>query len=244
MTLRPWTRPARKIRARKLPPPQHCESLFHAGKVYDYNDGGNQVTIFEPAQQRFMIIDSAKRMATFVSFEYIDHRLHQAHARRAEERQNAPKVHAAYLDFELHPKFQEKIDKNGQLLTLDCPFLTYQVKCSPAPSPELLEAYLNYTDWAARLNYVAYRTSSLPDPRLAVNERLREKGMLPVKVELKYKIEDGPHIQAEHKFIWALDGDNRKTISHWDKMSTARDLKRLAPDEFFEQPIKQANDRR
>ena len=223
---------------------QHCESLFHAGKFYDYNDAGSEVTIFEPAQERFVVIDSAKRKATVVSFTYIDQRLHQARTRRAEVLQNASKIATGYRDFELHPKFDEGFDKQRQLLSLDSPFVAYQVKCAPADSPELLEAYLNYADWAARLNYVSYRTSILPDARLAVNERLRHWGMLPVKVTLQYKLENGPQMRAEHKFTWALDGDNHKTISHWDKMSTARDVKRVSPDEFFEQPIKEAKNRR
>jgi hypothetical protein len=223
---------------------QHCESIFHAGRVYDYNDGSSEVTIFDPAQERFLVIDSARRTATNVSFGYIDQRLHQARERRKEELPKASPETAGFLDFELNPKFTEKFDKGRSLLTLDSPFVAYTVKCSAPPSPELLELYLNYADWAARLNYVAYRTSSLPDPRLDVNERLRQKGLLPVDVELKVKLENGPHMQAEHKFIWTLDSDNRTAISHWDKMSTARDVKHIAPDEFFEQPIKHARSRR
>ena len=219
---------------------QHCESLFHAGKVYDYNDGGSQVTIFEPAQERFLVIDSANRTATRVSFDYIEQRLHQARARRAAELPKAAKEAAGFLDFELHPKFQEKFEKERLTLTLDSPFVSYKVKCSPPPSPQLLDAYLNYADWAARLNYVAYRTFSLPDPRLDVNGRLQKKGFLPVDVELEVKLESGPHMQAEHKFIWALDKDNRTAISYWDKMSTAGDVKLVSPDELFEKPIKQA----
>lgn len=223
---------------------QHCESLFHAGRVYDYNDGSSQVTIFEPAQERFLIIDSSNRTATVVSFRYIEQRLHQARARRGEELQKAPKEAAGYAGFELHPKFQEKFDKQGQLLTLDSPFVRYELKCLPAESPELLKAYLNYADWAKRLDYVSYRTPTLPDPRLAVNERLRQKGLLPVNVELQVKLENGPHMRAEHTFTWALNGDNRKTISHWDKMATAKDVTHVGPDEFFEKPFKEAKNRR
>ncbi len=162
-------------------------------------------------------------------FDYIDQRLHQARARREEELTKASQEAAGFLDFELHPKFKETFDKERSLLVLDSPFVTYTVKCSPAPSPQLFEAYLNYADWAARLNYVAYRTSSLPDPRLEVNERLRKKAFLPVNVELQVNLENGTHMQAEHKFIWSLDKDNRTAVSHWDKMSTAGDVKVVAP---------------
>jgi hypothetical protein len=221
-------------------PSMLCESLFNAGKVYDYNGEGSEVTIFEPAQERFVIIDTAKRTSTVVSFVYIDQRLHQAHAVRSDELQRAPKEMAGYLDFELHPKFTEEFDKKGNLLILDSPFVRYKVKCVAAESPALLKAYLNYADWAARLNYVSCRTSSLPDPRLAVNERLRERGLLPVSVELLVKHEDGTHMKADHKFTWELVSDNRSAILYLDKMATARDIKRLSPNEFFARPIRQA----
>ena len=221
-------------------PPQLCESLFHAGKVYDFNDGGGQVTIFEPAQERFVIINSANRTATVVSFEYIEHRLHQARAKRTEIMQNAPNQAAGYPGFELNPKFHENFDKQKKLLVWASPFMKYQVHCDTAASPELLERYLNYTDWAARLNYVSYRTPYLPGPRLAVDERLRHWHVLPVKVEVQYLFENGPHLQAEHKFTWSLDGDNKAAISRWEQLSTARDVRRVDPDEFFEPSIKQA----
>lgn len=226
------------------PPPTYCESLFHAGKVYDYNGEGSEVTIFEPAQERFMIIDSARRTATSVSFDYINHRLHQARMIRDKELPRASKETAGYLEFELHPKFKEKFDNQRQLLSLDGPFVAYELKCAAAESPELLNLYLNYADWAARLNYVSYRTSSLPNPRLAVNERLRQRGLLPVNVEFQVKVENGTHMRVEHRFNWKLDDDNRKFMLHWDKMSTARDVKHLSPDEFFRPPIKQARNRR
>ena len=123
-------------------------------------------------------------------------------------------------------------------------FVTYQVTCADDVSPELIKAYLNYADWAARLNYVSYRTSSLPDPRLAVNKCLLRRGLLPVNVELQVKLDNGPHMRVEHKFTWKLEGDNKSSILHWDKMSTARDMKILSPDEFFGTPIKQAKNHR
>ena len=82
------------------------------------------------------------------------------------------------------------------------------------------------------------------DAGLEVNARLRHRGLLPVSVTLQSRLENGPHMRADHKFIWELDGNNKKTILHWEKMSTARDVKQVGPDEFFEQPIKQARNRR
>ena len=230
--------------SRRPPPPALCVSLFHAGKVYDYSDRGSEVSIFEPAQERFLIFNSANRTATVVSFDYINRRLHQAHTRRAEELRRASAAKAEYLAFELHPKFEEEFDAAKKYLKMDSPFFTYQVRCAAADSPELVKKYLDYADWAARLNYASYRQSNLPDARLAVNNRLREIGMLPVQVELKVKVESGPHMKVDHKFTWNLDNDNHQTISYWEEMSTARNVKHLTPDDFFDASSKQANNRR
>ena len=54
---------------------QHCESLFHAGKVYDYNDGSSQITIFEPPAT--LHDHRLGKTAIFVSFTHRPS-LHQA----------------------------------------------------------------------------------------------------------------------------------------------------------------------
>src|SRR5262245_9932777 len=90
-------------------------SLFHAGKVYDYLDSGHQMTIFEPAHERFVIVDDPRRQMTMISFEEIENVLYQA-VKSAEKKiadlygEDAPaaKKQADLLKFYLAPRFKEK----------------------------------------------------------------------------------------------------------------------------------------
>src|SRR5438477_11830457 len=53
-------------------------ALFHAGKVYDCLGTGNQMTIYEPAHEQFMIVDGSRRILTAIPFEAVENGLFQA----------------------------------------------------------------------------------------------------------------------------------------------------------------------
>jgi len=218
-----------------------CESVFHAKKVYDYDDGSGQMTIFEPAHEQFVFIDGGRRIKTVVSFQYVEDRLFQIRKKAqaflaAPAAAKAPRAAIGLLQFQLNPKFQESYDEKRNVLHMTSPFLSYEVKCASDATPAHIEAYLNYADWAARLKCVTQSQSMLPEPRLAVNEALRRRQLLPIKVTLQTDQQNGLNVQAEHKFSWTLDGDNMAVIHHWDKQLEARDMKRVAPPQFFDQP--------
>jgi hypothetical protein len=215
-------------------------SLFHAGTVYDYGDTGRQMTIFEPAHERFVIIDEPRRQIIVVPFEYIENRLFRANRkteRKIEElrRQgtgDAQKL--AELQFWLAPEFKETYDAGKRLLTMTSPFLSYEVECATHDSTELIRGYLNYTDWAQRLNYLLNPRAMPPGPRLKLNEALRRRNFLPTKVTLHTRQRDGLHLRAEHQFHWDLDATDLKLITHWKKRMTAGDMKEVSPEDAFE----------
>jgi hypothetical protein len=102
----------------------------------------------------------------------------------------------------------------------------YRVECAPG-KPELVKTYLDYTDWAARLSFITRRNSILPDVRIAVNDELRRRSLLPIKVSLTTlpQTQKGLHVKADHKFVWQLNGDNKSTITHWDEMTGSNNTK-------------------
>jgi hypothetical protein len=217
-------------------------SLFHAGKVYDYGDSGRQMTIFEPAHERFVIIDEPRHQIIVVPFEYIENRLFRAThktERKIEQLRGQgtadEKKDAELLQFYLTPKFQEKFAAGKPpLLKLTSPFLSYEVECATHDSTELIQGYLNYTDWAQRMNYLSNDRAIPPGPRLALNEVLRRRNLLPVKVTLHTRLRDGLHLRAEHQFYWNLDPADLKLITHWEKRMSAGDMKPVSPEDFFE----------
>jgi len=216
-------------------------SLFHAGVVYDYLDGDQQMTICEPAHEQFVIIDDARRRKTVVPYEYIEHRLFTAASRTEEkigelrrQRDTRAKDIADRLQFQLAPRFKETFDEKECVLSLKSPFLSYEVKCQRIDSDELRNGYLNYTDWAQRLNFLVNPHAMLPPPRLALNEALRRRQLLPVKVTLNTNSSDGRKLRAEHRFDWRLDPSDMKRITYWERLQGAPDLKEVAPHQLFE----------
>jgi hypothetical protein len=216
-------------------------SLFYAGKAYDYLDSGNQMTIFEPAQERFVIVDDSRKLVTVISFEHIENRLFQAvkkteqHIAELEEQHTEKaKRLAGLLRFQLNPVFKSRDDEKQILIKLSSPFLSYEVKCNKHDSEKVIVDYLDYADWVARLNYLLNDKAMLPGPRLALNDILRRRHLLPVEVVLHTSHENGLHLRAEHRFDWNLDAHDRKMIAHWEKLLTSGTLKEVPPVKFFE----------
>jgi hypothetical protein len=109
--------------------------MFHAGKAYDSLSRGSQVTIFEPAVNRFVVLDLARRLKAEIAFDEIETILERT-TRRAE--QKLVSVHgstdreeinsANLLKFQIHPAFEEKYDADRRQLVLSSKPLSYAVQ--------------------------------------------------------------------------------------------------------------------
>ncbi len=212
----------------------HDTALFHAGKVYDSFDAA-KITIFEPAEEQFVILDQSRRLATIVKFDEIEAVLNQA-MHRAEQKlvsvqgsKNEAEIRSAkLLKFQLHPRFdEEKYNAARRKLDLSSRYLVYSVQCEPAGSTEVVKTYLQFADWAARLNFVANQNSPLPGPRLELNQALLQQNVLPSVVDMEWRQPGGLHLKAEHKFTWKLTPYDREEIRKWEQLRHAPDLKRV-----------------
>jgi hypothetical protein len=81
--------------------------------------------------------------------------------------------------------------------------------------------YLQYADWAARMNYVLHSRSLYPAVRLEVNRALLERELIPTEVRLLLDGDVPLQIKAEHTFEWELGSIDRSTIIRCEK---AREL--------------------
>lgn len=200
-------------------------SLFHAGKVYDYIDTVDEIIIFEPAHHRFTILNTRRAMAAHVHFDEVKRLLKL----RRSETQNylsqldttgnpvAERVSSSLL-FQMDPQFEEKFDAERNQLLLDGGLLRYRVECADHDSAEVVQAYLAYADWIARLNSVLHPQSLSPESRLALNASLRKLGKVPTEVELHAAFESDLHLRARHKFGWHLDRLDRSLIHKWETL--------------------------
>lgn len=233
----------------KAQPFGRSSTLFHAGKVYDF-PSGSQVTIFEPAHDQFIICDTSRKLTTAISFEEITTRLHQIQANVAQElakKKGIPEFdkRVRFVEFELAPKFQESYEKDKHVLRLTSPQLIYEVKCKESQSSDILDVYLTYTDWTARLNYLSRPPQAmLPGPRLALDEVLRRGNLLPTEVILRSEPFRELHLKTEHRFTWTLDATNRKTITEWENRLNGKEFEKVSFETFLQKTREVAQEKK
>lgn len=216
-------------------------SLCHAGKVYDLINNGaeTEVIIYEPAHDRFVILNTTRNIATTVHFDEVRQKLELARhvtMKRIEEFQQMPS-HAGeafiqQLSFSLQPQLEAKIDDKAPRLTLGSPFLTYKVAGSSVEDAEVARFYLQYADAMARLNYVLHPQVLFPASRLLLNEHLRENQWMPIEVELQSKVGKPLHLRARHKIHWKLGAFERGLIHDWESLLKSSDVKQVPLAEY------------
>jgi len=223
---------------RQNDPVSRTVTVFHAGKVYDYILAGDRMTIFEPAHNRFLILDGARQLRTEVSTAEIRSAIMKAEHNAQEyidaNRRTQDPAKIRMLEFQLGPDFAESFDENGATLQLTGTGAIYNVRYETEESEERVNAYLDYADWAARLNFVVHPHAPLPAPRLALDKCLRSRGWLPVEVTLQSRQKNGPHLRAEHRYEWKLNADDRKLITRWEKELAQPELKEVGFDTYLQ----------
>jgi hypothetical protein len=218
-------------------------SLFHAGKVYDYVENGSEseVIIYEPAHDRFVVLNTSRNLATTIHFDEVRQKMQVARQvteeRIAELQQRRPAVAPdmlAKLRFPLTPTFSEKLNGEAKRLTLSSPHLEYNVAFARVEDREAVEFYLRYADWIAQLNYVLHPHALYPQPRLALNEHLRAGGYMPIEVRLDSRIGLPMSLRAEHEVVWKLDDRDRGDIHQWESLLRS-DLTEQVPLQKYQQ---------
>ncbi|OYW18624.1 MAG: hypothetical protein B7Z55_10280 [Planctomycetales bacterium 12-60-4] len=198
-------------------------TLFHAGKVYDYISSEQEVVIFEPAHHRFTILNESAAAVTVVSQDEIRRFLGLAEERaqevaadllRSPDPQQRQSVEL--LQFQLRPTFETTYEPMTRRLQMQVPQFAYDAVCAEAPQPLVVDSYLRYADAITELNSVLHPQSFLPAPRMALNQQLRERGILPISVRRRVEYGATLEIAAEHKWEWALTELDRKYIDRWE----------------------------
>jgi hypothetical protein len=218
-------------------------TLYHAGKMYDYMENVGEVMIFEPEQHRFTLL-GANYIGATVTFAEIQQFLNAARG-EAENYLSTPAPDAgtrqliAGLRFQLSPRFKEELRSDRLRLVGD--ILTYDVKTEAPPEGAPWKAYLDYTDWAARLNYLMHPQSLLPESRLKLNERLREHKRLPVQVVLTARLDTDLHLRAEHRYGWALQPIDRQFIDQWERKRESASIRWVSLHEYHKELLTKAS---
>ncbi len=219
----------------------HSLTILHAGKVYDHVEEAGEVVVLEPLQDRFVIMN-ANYLAARVDFSELQRLLKVAQfeaekylqelTARSDRRSRSI---AAALEFQLKPGFQEHFEPTLNRLQLTSPTLDYDVKTARLETPQLVAQYLTYADWAARLNYVLHPNAMYPAPRLELNAKLSETGVVPTMVDVRSRSDKELHLRAEHRFDFKLQPSDKAHINKWERMFESDQVRWVSLHEYQQQ---------
>jgi hypothetical protein len=205
-------------------PVSESVTFFQGGRVFDFfGDENGEIAVFDPANERFILLDPARRIKTEVKTSYLDSYV-EVLKKKATGHENE------FVRFLAEPKFERSYDQDAARLTMKSPTMTYHVDTIPAASEEAARVYGQFSDAYARLSAVTSDVPLPPFPRLAVNAVLRERKELPKRVERTVERTGlGPlpdksvTIHSEHKIAWRLLDSDKQRISTAGKYLAAFD---------------------
>jgi hypothetical protein len=199
-------------------------TLFQAAHVYDFLDHPRQITIYDLARGRVVLVNPDEKVKAELSQvmleSFCDNR------RRAEPQTTDP-----VLRFALDPRFEEEGKAEGKEYdgerTYSSRYITYRIKPLAESSAGAASAYRKFSDASARLNAVVNRGSLPPFPRLIVNESLAKSGDVPSEVHLKVspaRLAGGRTVllKSQHEYRWRLlDSDLRMIVQAGEFLASA-----------------------
>ena len=140
-------------------------TIFSGGVVYDYLEKPSETTIFDPAHNRFVLLDSARKVMTELSTDNVLELIERL--RRRFSTSSDP-----YQEFLADPGFDERFDDGSGESTFSSPWMTYRVLGKEAPSLAIARQYREFSDWQVRLNSLLNPGSRLPFPRMILRKRI------------------------------------------------------------------------
>jgi hypothetical protein len=189
-------------------------TLFDAGFVYDYlysdehDSTPDRVAVFDQGRGRFIVLDPARKVKAEVKTD--DVRLFVDKFKAVAERSSRP-----FMKFAADPDFEVTFSEEGEL-KLASDHVIYRLRTEPAATPLASQQYREFSDWYARFNAMATPGSTPPFVRMAVDEALAERGLVPTEVQLTIPSQPGikaVSMRSEHHVSWRLLPKDHKRIA-------------------------------
>ena len=187
-------------------------TIFYQGIVYDFLKHPGEIrdpesTIFDPAGQRFIVLDPQRKLSTEISLKDTKEFLGQVRLQAAGHKD-------PILNFLSNPEFSEKEDKDQ--LEFTSAWMIYRLKTMPAKSDEIARQYGEFSHWHGQFNVMINPSSLPPFGRMAISKTLEERRLLPLEVYMTISPK-GPQkklvMRAEHRFQWTILETDRQSVS-------------------------------
>jgi hypothetical protein len=186
-------------------------TIFADEMVYDVLDGQREITVFDRAHGRFVLLDPAHRIRTEISVG----RLQQA----MEQLQTWAYAQAdPYLRFLAAPKFDRQGATAAGGLEFASPWVTYLVMPQGPADGEIARAYQEFSNGYCALNTLTNPGGRPPFARMIVNDALGQKKLIPRQVTLTIRPREGQTakrttIRSQHQFTPRLTAADRQQMA-------------------------------
>lgn len=178
------------------------QTIFAGGKIYDLPDPATgQVTVLDPQQDAFVLLDTRKLPARKTVIPLADLR---GAALEIRERVESEPQRAHDWGANAQPQFAP-----AGHLQIAAPQLSYQFAVVPEPQPQIAVAFDTFTTWTARLNMLDM-AGAPPFMRIAASSEMAKRAVVPTRVTRR--LADGTTATATHNFIAQLDDQDRALI--------------------------------
>ena len=194
-------------------------TIFSDNLVYDILDGEGEITLFDRAHGRFVLLDPAHRLRTEISVA----RLHQA---MAEIQAWASTQPDPFLRFLAVPKFDLQTVTAAGEMEFASPWATYQVTPLDPAHSDIARAYQDFSNGYCQLNTLINPGARPPFARMIVNDALGQRKLIPREVKLTIQPKQGPTatrtiIRSQHQFTPRLSEADRQQIVRVEQLVTS-----------------------
>lgn len=193
-------------------------TIFAGGLVYDYLKTPAEVTVFDPGQGRFVLLDIGRRVRTEVDLVKV-----QALCERLQTW--AAKQSDPLWNFLAHPSFDEQWQEASGGLVFRSPLVHYELTTTAAPSPALLAQYRQFSDAYGQLNVLLNPGSRPPFARMVINAALERRQRFAPEVQLTVQVGSGLSakrmvVRSQHHLVTSLVEADRDRVAQTGQYRT------------------------
>lgn len=186
------------------PVAQTC-TMFYGGKVYDFLTNPEETIIYDPPQQRFLLLCSATKSQCSLSLDEV-----LEFGRMMKE--SLPQVKDDFLRNCLDPQFEVTTDEKTEQDVYAQAKITYRVTTRRELEAGMAKIYADFANNYAILNVLLSPQNIPPFARIKINEAIAEKNELPDTVEVIMKRRFNPlsttlgkeRVRTVHNFMAGL----------------------------------------
>lgn len=188
--------------------PSESTTLFFTGKVYDFLKTPRETIVFDPSHDQIFILDPDRRLKTQISTGEISTQINKLREAARQHKSELVRSSAS-------PRFAEAVDPKTGALKLTSRWRKYEIETMAPDHPQVARQYAEFADWSAQLNALL-NPPTLPFPRLALNEVLRQRQEIPTKITLTQMTDEKHHkehvARSEHMIQMALSQTDKGLI--------------------------------